>query len=496
MAHFLPFSKGNRLMKSIPAWAWILAIFSLACPSWAEQGGGEGYALTVYNQDLVLVRDRRKLPVSEGIHFLRFEDIAATLDPTSVNVVSLTDPDAFKVLEQNYEYDLVNQQKLLQKYIGQDITLLNFGALANQKGEDLKVKLLSSEGNQLVVQKSDGNLLSVYSNQNLLFPKLPEGLLLKPTLTWKVKSATSGKPLLNVAYLASGMGWHADYTFSINDEENRADVNGWVTIQNETGTSFPDARLKLLAGDVNRTPVNAPRPMMMKAARAMAEDTNVDAFQEKTFSEYHLYTLQRPTSLQNNETKQIELLSASKVPVKKIYRYDGSGTGGWIGEGYSDPSYGASNGNAKVDVVLEVENSEKAGLGMPLPAGKIRIYKRDDDGSQEFLGEDSIDHTPKDETVKVKMGTAFDVKGERKQTHFVNAHNNTIEETFEITLKNHKKQDVTVRVLERLYRYSNWKITESSMPFEKRDSRTVEFPVQVPSDGKTVVTYTVQYWWK
>lgn len=484
-------------MKSIPAWAWILAIFPLACPSWAEQSGNEGYALTVYNQDLVLVRDRRKLPVSEGVHLLRFEDIAATLDPTSVNVVSLTDSSAFKVLEQNYEYDLVNQQKLLQKYIGKDITLLNFGALANQKGEDLKVKLLSSEGNQLVVQKSDGNLLSVYSNQNLLFPQLPEGLLLKPTLTWKVKSASSGIPLLNVAYLASGMGWHADYTFSVNDEENQADVNGWVTINNETGTSFPDARLKLLAGDVNRSPVNAPRAVMMKAARVMAEDTSGGAaFEEKAFSEYHLYTLQRSTSLQNNETKQIELLSASKVPVKKIYRYDGAGTGGWIGEGYSDPSYGASSGNTKVDVVLEVENSEKAGLGMPLPAGKIRIYKRDDDGSQEFLGEDTIDHTPKDETVKVKMGSTFDVKGERKQTSFVNAHNNTIEETFEITLKNHKKQDVTVRVLERLYRYSNWKITESSAPFEKQDSRTVEFPVKVPSDGKTVLTYTVKYWWK
>jgi hypothetical protein len=360
----------------------------------------------------------------------------------------------------------------------------------------LKVKLLSSEGNQLVVQKTDGSLLSVYSSQNLLFPKLPDGLLLKPTLTWKVKSASSGKPLLNVAYLASGMGWHADYTFSVNDDETQADVNGWVTVNNQTGTSFPDARLKLLAGDVNRAPTNAPRPMMMKAARAMDEVAGAGAFQEKTFSEYHLYTLQRTTSLHNDETKQVELLSASKVPVKKLYRYDGAGLGWWGGEGVSDPAYGASTGNPKVDVVLEVENSEKAGLGMPLPAGKIRVYKRDEDGSQEFLGEDAIDHTPKDETVKVKMGTAFDVKGERKQTNFVNAHNNTIEETFEIVLKNHKKQDVTVRVLERLYRYSNWKITESSLPFEKQDSRTVEFPVKVPSDGKTTLTYTVKYWWK
>jgi hypothetical protein len=235
----------------------------------------------------------------------------------------------------------------------------------------------------------------------------------------------------------------------------------------------------------------------MKAMRAEAMvDDAAAGFAEKSFSEYHLYTLGRTTTLGNNETKQIELLSAGRVPVKKVYRYDGAGISYWWGEGYSDQAYGASTGNPKVDVVLEVENAEKAGLGMPLPAGKIRIYKRDDDGSQEFLGEDSIGHTPKDETVKVKMGTAFDVKGERKQTEFSNPKSNQILETFEITLKNHKKQEVTVLVTEHLYRWSNWKITASSVPFQKQDARTVEFPVKVPADGKTVVTYTVNYWWK
>jgi hypothetical protein len=238
--------------------------------------------------------------------------------------------------------------------------------------------------------------------------------------------------------------------------------------------------------------------MAMKAMRMMDEaQAAAPAFAEKAFGDYHLYTLQRTTTLKNNETKQVELMSAAKVPLRKVYRYDGAGgLGYWGGEGYSDPSYGVDTGDSKVSVVLELDNNEKSGMGMPLPAGKIRVYKRDDDGSQEFLGEDTLDHTPKDETLKVKVGNAFDVKGERKQTNFVNPTSRSIEETFQITVKNHKKQEVTVRVVEHLYRYSNWKITENSAPFEKQDSRTVEFPVKVPADGKTVVTYTVKYTWK
>ena len=487
-----------RLMSAALVLAWV---FPLGAQSKSteknDSRGSGGYALTVYNQDLVLVRDRRRLPVQSGVHSLLFEDIAATLDPTSVSVVSLSDPKGFRVLEQDYEYDLVDQAKLLQKYIGQEITLLNYGAQMGLKGEDLKVKLLSAQNGQLVVQKADGNLMSVSSGLNLQFPKLPDGLLLKPTLSWLVKAEDSGDQDLNLAYLASGMGWHADYTFSLNDEETQADVNGWVTVNNETGTTFKDAKLKLLAGDVNRAQA-PPRPMAMKAMRMMDEaQAAAPAFAEKAFGDYHLYTLQRTTTLRNNETKQVELLSAAKVPLRKVYRYDGAeGLGYWNGEGYSDPAYGVNTGDSKVSVVLELDNNEKSGLGMPLPAGKIRVYKRDDDGSQEFLGEDTIDHTPKDETVKVKVGNAFGVKGERKQTNFLNPTSRSIEETFQITVKNHRKQDVTVRVVEHLYRYSNWKITENSQPFEKQDSRTVEFLVKVPADGKTVVAYTVKYAWK
>jgi hypothetical protein len=475
----------------------ILSVILLAglAPAQAKSGDkSEGCALTVYNQNLVLVRDRRKLMVTRGTHSLRFEDIASTLDPTSVNVASLSDPKGFRVLEQNYEYDLVNQQKLLQKYIGQDITLLKFGG---EKGEDIRVKLLSAENNQLVVQKADGSLLSVYSSNNLQFPKLPEGLILRPSLNWLVDSASGGEQTLNLAYLASGMGWHSDYTLLVSEEETSADFDGWVTLNNQTGTTFTNAKLKLLAGEVNRVNENNLRRDMLYAAKsgAMDEASAPPAFAEKTFSEYHLYTLGRTTTLRNNETKQIELLSAATIPVKKLFRYDGTGLTYWWGDGYTDPFYGTQNGNKKVEAFLEVENSKEAGLGQPLPAGKIRIYKKDDDGSQQFLGEDAIEHTPKDEKIKVKMGTAFDVVGQRKQAHFNNPKPNNIEETFEITIKNHKKETITVNVVEHLYRYSNWKIDSPSHPFNKVDSRTVEFPVKVPAEGKTVVTYTAKYWW-
>ena len=292
------------------------------------------------------------------------------------------------------------------------------------------------------------------------------------------------------------MSWHSDYTLLVNEKEDKADFDGWVTLDNNTGTTFTNAKLKLLAGEVNRVSDNQVRSdMIFEAKSAVMANAPAPEFAEKAFSDYHLYTLSRTTTLRNNETKQIELLSAAGVPVQKLYRYDGAQIPNWWGEGISDRSYGTDSGNKKVDVFLELDNSKQAGLGQPLPAGKIRVYQKDDDGSQQFLGEDSIDHTPQDEKVKIKMGTAFDLVGEREQTQFVNPDAHSIKETFEITLRNHKKDDVTVSVIERLYRYSNWEIQDESQTFNKVDSRTVEFPVKVPADGKAKVAYTVRYWW-
>ena len=468
-----------------------LLFFLEAGALWAK--GSEGYNLTVYNNDLVLVGDQRRLPVAAGTHPLSFEDIASTIDATSVNIFSPADPEGFKVLEQNYEYDLVNPQAILSKYIGQQITLLKFGG---DKGVDLPVKLLSTDGSQMVVQKEDGNLLNVYSNNNIQFPKLPDGLILKPTLRWLVDAKQGGEKDLDLTYLASGMSWHSDYTLLVNADEDGADFDGWVTLDNHTGTTFTDAKLKLLAGDVNRVQDNEVRRDMLYNAKSEVMDAEPAAgFAEKAFSDYHLYTLSHTTTLQNNETKQIELLSAAAIPVKKLYRYDGAGLSDWTGNGITDRYYGNDTGTKKVDVFLELRNSQEAGLGMPLPAGKIRVYQKDTDGTQEFLGEDLIDHTPKDEEIKVKMGSAFDVVGERLQTNFVNPDSHSIEESFAITVKNHKKQAVTVDVVEHLYRYSNWKIAANSHDFNKVDSRTIDFPVSVPADGKTTVTYTARYWW-
>ncbi|HET9869362.1 MAG TPA: DUF4139 domain-containing protein [bacterium] len=454
----------------------------------ARAQGSDGYYLTVYNDDLVLVGDERRLPVQAGTHTMDFNDIAATLDPTSVNVDCPGDP-GFRVLEQNYEYDLVNAQALLSRYLGRTITLLHFGG---EKAPDLSVKLLSADGGRLVVEKQDGSLLSVDPTADLQFPTLPEGLSFKPSLRWRARSDRSGQEAVHLTYLATGMGWHADYTLLLNDREDGADFDGWVTLDNHTGTAFPDAHLKLLAGEVNRVQAAPPREALFEA-KAMAAPA--PAFAEKALSDYHLYTLSRTTTLQNNETKQIELLSAASVPVKKLYRYDGAGITDWWGNGITDRYYGNDSGTKKVDVFLKFTDDQASGLGMPLPAGKIRVYQKDDDGNREFLGEDAIDHTPQDEQVLVRMGTAFDVVGERTQTAFTQPDAHSIEESFAITVKNHKKQAVQVDVVEHLYRYSNWKIVEKSQDFNKVDARTVSFPVSVPAGGKATVTYKVRYWW-
>ncbi|HVM31783.1 MAG TPA: DUF4139 domain-containing protein [bacterium] len=470
-------------------WVFVAMVWGLL-PLGLWAGESQGYNLTVYNNDLVLVGDERRLNVPAGTHPLFFSDIAGTLDATSVQVDCPSDPQGFKVQEQNYEYDLVNPQALLQKYIGQTITLLKFGG---DKGEDLPVKLLSADGNQMVVQKDDGSLLNVYSGNNIQFPQLPEGLRLKPTLRWLVDAKSGGPKDLKLTYLASGMSWHSDYTLLVDEAKGTADFDGWVTVDNHTGTRFTDARLKLLAGEVNRAPGVPPRDMLYEA-KAMDAAAPAPAFAEKAFGDYHLYTLSRTTTLENNETKQIGLLSAPAVPVQKLYRYDGAGLTDWWGNGITDRYYGNDSGVKKVDVFLKFANEKAAGLGEPLPAGKIRVYQKDDDGAQAFLGEDAVDHTPEGEDVTVRLGTAFDVVGERTQSDFVNPDNHTILESFTITVKNHKKRAVAVDVVEHLYRYANWKITVKSADFNQVDARTVDFPVTVPADGKTTVSYTVRYW--
>lgn len=450
--------------------------------------------VTVYNQNLGLIKDVRPLSLQKGVGEVLLTDVAAQIDPTSVHFKSLTAPDAVSVLEQNFQYDLVNPEKLMQKYLGREIELERFSGLAGDKREVMRGTLLSTSGGRIL---QSGGRIYVNPPGNPILPELPEGLLTKPTLVWRLASQKGGSHDCEISYLTAGMSWQSDYVLVTSPADDRMDLNAWVTINNHSGATYKDARLKLVAGDVHRVQAPARVRAMAKMALGMAA-ADAAQFQEKSFFEYHLYTLQRPATLRESETKQIELASAAGVPLKKMFIYDGVEGISW-GE-YSDyyrtePSYG-TQGQKKVAVMLEFKNAKDQGLGIPLPKGRIRVYKKDDSGSLEFIGEDAVDHTPKDEDVRVKMGNAFDLVGERKRVHYQSDLNKRwFQETFEIRLRNHKDSDVTIKAVEHLYRWTNWKIVESSWKWTKKDAQTVEFEVPVKKDGETVVSYTVKYSW-
>jgi hypothetical protein len=454
----------------------------------------EGVALTIYNQNFGVVRERRQVNVEEKIGTIRFSDVASQIDGTTVQFKSITDPDA-SVLEQNYEYDLVSADKLLEKYIDKQIEVLT------KDGSRYSGTLLSFDGNQLVIRQADekAGIVMVQRGDNvkdIQFGALPEGLITKPTLVWKLATEKVGEQLIEVAYQTAGINWQADYNAVLNAKDTALDLGGWVTINNQSGTTYKDAKLKLIAGDVRRVEqqqlMNAPRAAIMKFGAGEG-----GGFEEKSFFEYHLYTLGRPATVAQNQTKQIELLKTADVPVKKVFLYDGAPQYRFYGGLNQDASYGSEEGNKKVNVIIEVKNSKDNHMGMALPKGKMRLYERDEaDGSLEFIGEDEIDHTPKDETVKLHIGDAFDIVGERKRTNFtIDASSHVITESFEIHIRNHKTEPIEVLVKETLYRWNNWEITGSSQKWTKYDSNTIHFPVRVDKDGEQVVTYTVKYTW-
>jgi hypothetical protein len=443
-----------------------------------------------------LVRLDRDLELERGRSTFKLTDVAALLDPTTVQFLSLTDPAGTKVLEQNFQFDLVSQDKLLSKYIDRSVSV------EQQQGDGVKVVegTLLSSNDGLVLRGSDGQIHALREWSNMRFGELPGGLITRPTLEWDVVSAKGGTHRSRVSYQTGGITWWADYNliFSEGADANAGfvDVGAWVSLLNQSGARYEDAKLKLIAGDVNRV---QPEQKLMRARvqeMAMAADSPA-GFEEKAFFEYHLYTLGRPATIPNNSTKQLELFGqATRVPAKKRLVYYGADFGGYYGGPMMDREFGPSS-NTKVDVWLSFRNDKSSGMGMPLPAGRIRVSQQDKaDGSLEFIGEDKIDHTPKDEDVRVKLGTAFDVVGERRQTDFVlNTKGRVMEEAFEIKLRNHKEQSVEVIVRENLYRWSQWSLIQQSIPSEKKDARTVEFPVRVAAGGEAVVTYRVRYTW-
>jgi hypothetical protein len=456
-----------------------------------------GVHLTIYNDNYALVKDRRELPdvFKAGVNVVQFRDVAATLDPTSVHFRSLTDPSA-QVTEQNYEFDLVSADKLLQKYIDQKITA------HTKDGKSYEGTLLSFDAQRLVIaeDREKGPIFMVERGDNIkriAFSQLPDGLLTRPTLVWEVEAKKAGKHLVEVSYIANGIRWRSDYNVVLNEGDTQADVSGWVTVENGTGTTFDKARVKLLAGDPKPDYEHMPYgygPGYYKLVETQAPTARIGNDPSRAFGDYRMYTLPEPTTVGNNQVKQVELIKATGVPVTKTYLYDGAKLT-WYRYGYYiDPGYGRES-NKKVNVIVEIENRADKNLGIALPKGKCRAYKKDADGALEFIGEDAIDHTARDERLALYIGDAFDVVGERKQTDFVKINDHECTESFEIKVRNHKKEAVTVKVLEKMYRSADWDITAKSHDFQKLDVRTVVFPVKVEADKETTVTYTVHYRW-
>lgn len=451
---------------------------------------GEGVELAVYNQNVALVRDLRTLDLSEGVNEVRFTDVAALIDPTSVHFRSLTDPAGTVVLEQNFEYDIVDSAKLLHKYIDMEISLVT------EDGQTYVGTLLS--GNEdIILEAADGQVTMVKLDKvkEFTFPALPEGLITRPTLVWQLESALAEAQDVEVTYLTNGIGWEATYNVILADDDASIDLDGWVTLDNHSGATYEDAKLKLIAGDIQRAATDG-YAMDKGAVYEMEEAPRAAPVEERGFFEYHLYEVQRPVTVKDQQTKQIQFASGSQVPADKFFVYDGSQM---RFRGFSQPLDGPEYGtatNTKVMVMVEFENGEEQGLGIPLPRGIIRVFKKDVDGSSLLVGEDSIDHTPKDEQVRLYVGDAFDIVGERVQTDFkVDYDDQWMEESFEITLRNHKDEAIEVRVVERLFRWSEWGIIEESHEHEKLDAQTIEFRVPVEIDGETVVSYTVRYEW-
>lgn len=457
-------------------------------------GAGVPNAMSV--PGYAMVRQDRSMRLGSGRSTLQYTDVAALIDPTTVTFNSLTDP-ATRVLEQNFQFDLVSTDKLLQKYVDKTISVeRNAGSQSATVSGTL---LSASDG--LVLRGSDGSIHSIRDYGAVRFPELPGGLNTRPTLVWDVDTARGGEHRTRVTYQTGGVTWWSDYNllFTEGADANSGwlDLTAWVSIINQSGASYPNAKLKLIAGDVQRAQPPQQRVYMQKRAMEMAAADAAPGFEEKAFFEFHLYTLGRPTTLPNNSTKQIELFDrAEKIPARKILQYYGAPSFGWGNSPYTERDLGVAS-SKKVDVFLEFRNDKAQGLGVPLPAGRIRVSKLDKaDGSLEFIGEDVIDHTPKNENVRIKLGSAFDVVGERKQVDFaVDTKARWMEEEIEVKIRNHKDEAVDVRIKESVYRWSSWKMVSKTHEYVKDDARTIHFPVRVAKDGETTVRYRVRYTW-
>ena len=433
-------------------------------------------AVTIYNSNVGLVKDTRIIDFKPGIHELKFMDVAAKIDPTTVHIKSLINGLSLNVLEQNYEYDLLSPQKLLEKFVGQKVQLATINP-DTKKEEIVEATLLSTQGGNIF---QIGDKIHIGHYGRVLLSKIPENLIPQPTLVWMLENKLLKPQKLEASYLTSGINWKADYVTVLNKLDTMTDLTGWVTIDNRSGTTYQNALLKLVAGDIHRVE----QEMKMDYARPMAAAKEVSQqFKEESFFEYHLYTLDRRTTIKDNQTKQMTLLDANQVPIKKLFIFAGYPQ-------YYYSQYQGSN-KQKVGVFLELENTKKNNLGIPFPKGTIRVYKEDQDGSLQFVGEDRIDHTPKDEKLKIKIGEAFDVVGERIQTDYKRLGSNLFEVAFEVSLRNHKKEDIKVLVEEPIP--GDWEMLSNTHSYEKLSAHLIRFEVPVAKDKEKKVKYSIRF---
>jgi len=438
-------------------------------------------ALTVYNSDLALVRDVRSLELPRGTFDLKFMDIAATVNPATVHFRSLTEPSRVNVLEQNYEYDLLEPEKLLRKYVGREVTLVrNRVDGGTTREEEVRARLLSY--NNAPVWQIDGEIVTGLQADHIRFPELPGNLFARPTLIWSLSNQGASRHRVEAAYLATRLSWNADYVLTVARNDTASDLDGWVTVTNASGTQFRNASLQLVAGNVNR--VKRELDKLANVAFERRELAAAAPMAQETFSDYHLYTLGRKTSINNNQTKQVSMLGATGFPVRKRYVVDGQAFY------YRNAQHPGSPLKDDVQVFYQFKNEAPAGLGMPMPAGVVRVYQADSRGGTQFVGEDRIDHTPKDETLNLKIGTAFDVVAERKQTDFQKIASNVYEMEFEVILRNHKTAPVTVEVNEPIG--GTWRMISSTLPYTKTDAWAAQFNAPVPSDGSVTLRYRVR----
>src|SRR5256714_1760738 len=440
--------------------------------------------VTVYNSNIALIRDVRNLGLPTGTFRLKFMDIAATVNPATVHFRSLNDPEKLGVIEQNYEYDLLEPAKLLHKYVGKEVTLVRvYQENGTTKREEIKATLLAD--NNGPVWKIGNDIVTGMYAESYRFPEVPANLFDRPTLLMSLDNSGARKHHIEASYLATNLSWNADYVLTVAREDRNADLDGWVTLTNNSGTPFHNARLQLVAGDLNRLPGSGRGDAM--EVRAMNKAVAAPQFQQENFSEYHLYTLGRRTSVEDKESKQISLLQGSGVPVEKVFVVNGQNFY------YHNQQNPGSPQKDPVMVFYKFKNEEKAGLGMPLPAGNVRVYQQDSKGGVLFIGEDHIDHTPKDETVTVHIGNAFDEIAERQQTDYKRIDTHVWEMEFEIALRNHKDAPIVVEVNEPIG--GDWEMLSSTYKFSKTAAFAAQFKVPVDKNGTAVLKYRIRARW-